>query len=802
MKSFLKKSMISTFIALIVISFSFTNITVNAKTSESEAYEIKVSYGIQGKYRAMKYIPVTVEVNSLERDFIGEIEVRVASSNMGTYDAYSKEVSLTKGEISKVTIPVKVLENSSKMTVNIVEDGKVLSQKKTLISNGRVTETNLFTGVLTDDATSLGYIGNVKFDSSRGFEGIIENVYLDENIIGENNLNIDGLDAIIINNYNMSNLKKEQYDAINSWINKGGTLILGAGANESKTIGSIDKDFLQVKSNGVKEENLTLVEDNLKLITSNLEVKDAKIKNGTSEKPLVYSIEKGRGEILITTFDLGLEPLISSKDASKFLSLILTDAANGIFDKNMNGGYMGQGYYRARELMQSIPINEIVGTKSLIVVFGLYALIIGVVLYIVLKKLNKRDLTWIAIPAISIVFALVIYFMGSSTRVNDVILNQNNIVSVDKDGKGLAKGYIGIGTKYKEDVIIEKPEDVTMNYITQDTHYYGNPEEEIKDRLRVKTTYKGNNSYFTFADSDALDMKTFEVIGKEQVIPKIDSNFNLSDGNLNGAVKNNLDKNINKLILVAGQNVWDLGELPKGEEKAIEGAATSGGAGLQAYSDTLNQKYYDARWNDKEKLKTEEYKNILRTSSLLASVSDELYINKEIKLIAITDLSIEYGIDFGKKSISKFDTTAIIQDVDIDFKSKDGTLNFPDGFFSYKVDSVNSSSNVHLDEYSGYIYGQGDIIFDYKIDDDIDVTEVMVKSGVDRYGYNGGENGEKFIYNYKTSNYEKITLSQGFEKIKDIENYIENNTVKIKVTVDEMKGQSMIPRITVKGREK
>lgn len=802
MKSFLKKSMISTFIALIVISFSFTNITVNAKTSESEAYEIKVSYGIQGKYRAMKYIPVTVEVNSLERDFIGEIEVRVASSNMGTYDAYSKEVSLTKGEISKVTIPVKVLENSSKMTVNIVENGKVLSQKKTLISSGRVTETNVFTGVLTDDATSLGYIGNVKFDSSRGFEGTIENVYLDENIIGENNLNIDGLDAIIINNYNMSNLKKEQYDAINSWINKGGTLILGAGANESKTIGSIDKDFLQVKSNGVKEENLTLVEDNLKLITSNLEVKDEKIKNGTSEKPLVYSIEKGRGEILITTFDLGLEPLISSKDASQFLSLILTDAANSIFDKNMNGGYMGQGYYRARELMQSIPINEMVGTKSLIIVFGLYALIIGVVLYIILKKLNKRDLTWIAIPAISIIFALVVYFMGSSTRVNDIILNQNNIVSVDKDGKGLAKGYIGIGTKYKEDVIIEKPEDVTMNYITQDMHYYGNPEEEIKDKLRVKTTYRGNNSYFTFADSDALDMKTFEVVGKEQVIPKIDSNFNLSDGNLNGAVKNNLDKNINKLILVAGQNVWDLGELPKGEEKAIEGATTSGGAGLQAYSDTLNQKYYDARWKNKEMLKTEEYKNILRTSSLLATIFDEVNINKEIKLIAITDLPIEYGIDFGKKSISKFDTTAIIQDVDIDFKSKDGTLNFPDGFFSYKVDSVNSSSNVHLDEYSGYIYGQGDIIFDYKIDDNIAVTEVIVKSGVDRYGYNGGENGEKFIYNYKTSDYEKITLSQGFEKIKDIENYIENNTMKIKVTVDEMKGQSMVPRITVKGREK
>lgn len=802
MKWFYKKSAITTILVLVITSLFFTSLEVKAKADSSENYEIKVSYGIQGKYRAMKYIPVTVEVNSLKKDFTGEVEIRVASSNARTYDAYSKEVSLTKGETSKVIIPVKVLENSSKMTVNIIENGKVLEQKKTLVSSGRVTETNMFVGILTDDATSLGYVGNVKFDSSRGFEGTIESVYLDENIIGENNLNIDGLDAIIINNYNMSKLKKEQYDAINSWINKGGTLILGTGANESKTIGSIDKDFLQVKSNGVKEENITLIEDNLKLITSNLEVKDAKIKNGTSEKPLIYSIEKGKGEILVTTFDLGLEPLISSKDASQFLSLILTDAANSIFDKNMNGGYIGQGYYRSRELIKTIPTNEIVGTTPLIVVFACYALIIGIVLYIVLKKLNKRDLTWIAVPVISVIFALVIYFIGSSTRVNDVILNQNNIVSVDKDGKGIAKGYIGIGTKYKDDVSIEKPEDLTMSYMTDDMYYYGNPEEEIQDRLRVKTTYKGNNSYFTFEDNDALDIKTFEVIGKEQVVPKIDSSFNLSDGNLNGSVKNNLDIQINKLILVVGQNVWDLGALSKGEEKTIEGASVSGAFSLQAYADTLSQKYYDARWNSKGDLKKEEYKNILRNSNLLTVVSDEITSSNQIKLVAITDLPIEYGMNFGKKSVSKFDTTAIVQDVNIDFKSKDGTLNFPDGYFSYKVDSVNSSANVHLDEYNGYIYGQGEIVFDYKIDNNIDVTEVIVKSGVDRYGYNGGENGEKHIYNYKTKGYEKVTLSQGYEKIKNIEDYIDNNTVKIKVTVDDMKGQSMVPKITVKGREK
>ena len=106
--------------------------------------------------------------------------------------------------------------------------------------------------------------------------------------------------------------------------------------------------------------------------------------------------------------------------------------------------------------------------------------------------------------------------MGSETRGNDIVLNQNNIISVDKDGKGTAKGYLGIGTKYKSDVIIEKPEDLTMNYSTTDNYYYSNQEQEETNILRVKTTYSGNNTYFTFNNSDALDMKSFEVVGKEQ----------------------------------------------------------------------------------------------------------------------------------------------------------------------------------------------------------------------------------------------------------------------------------------------
>ena len=333
MKSFLKKSLLVMFLALLVTTLSFNSLTVKADTNKNEAYEVKISSGLEGKFRALKYIPVTVEFISNEKDFNGEVEIRTSSSYTSTYDAYSKEISVSQGETGKVTIPIKLLEGSSKITVNLVENGKVLFEKKSLISNGRVNDSNLFMGVLTDDQTSLSYTGSINFDNPNmsGYKGVIDKVQLDENIIGENSLNIDGLDIILINNYNMSNLKAEQYTALSSWVNKGGTLIIGAGANEGKTIKNIDSDFLNIKSNGTNEKNIKLVNDNLNLIVSNLEIKDSKIKYGTNEEPLAYSISRGKGEIIVSTFDLGLEPLISSKDAGEFFNNMILDTINNFY---------------------------------------------------------------------------------------------------------------------------------------------------------------------------------------------------------------------------------------------------------------------------------------------------------------------------------------------------------------------------------------------------------------------------------------------------------------------------------------
>lgn len=798
MKNIIKRGINISLMFIFIVALVFPAKITNA-VEKANDYEMKVGYGIEGKYRALKNVPINIEVSALEKDFNGEVEVRVPTSIPGTYDSYSKELTVNKGDKINITIPIMVPDNTNKLSVNMVENGKVVLESKAILSEGRVSEGDLFAGLLTDDATALGYLGsvNIQIPNVGKYDNKVTSVKLDPSLIAENNLNIDGLDLIIINNFNMATLKKEHYDTLNTWVNRGGTLIIGTGVNESKTAKVIDSSLIKISSNGTKNEVVNIEGENLPLILSELNVENSTITSSQGNNTLLYSVEKGKGKVLVSTFDLGTEPFISSKAAIEYFKNLLTPLSENIFNK----GFQGSNYYdyESQQLIQRIPVDSVVSYKVIAAILAIYALIIGSVVYLVLKKIDKRDFMWIILPILAIGFSVIIYVTGAKTRVNDVVLNQFNIINVNELGKGSVKGIIGIGTKYKEDLTIEKPQDIVMNYITEN-YYYGSETTTDNKKLRVKTTYRDNDSYFTFKDSDALDMKKFEVSGKEQVIQTVDSSFNLVEGNLNGKVKNNLDNDIQRLILVAGESIWDIGEVKKGQEIDIKDLAITSSAGIASFADRMMQEYYDVRWGNKTDMYNDKYKFIRRHSQVLYSIANEISSNNGAKLIAITDMPIEYDITFNKDKISKFDTTATIQEVEVDFKDKDGNISFPEGYFKASINKIDT--NVHVDEYEGYIYGNGEVIFDYSIGNDIDVTEISVKPGMDRWGNSSNMASNAFVYNYNSGQYEVISINTAAFKLSKANNYVENGVFKIKMEVRDGKGSAMIPRIVVVGREK
>lgn len=784
-------------LSIFILSLVIPNLKVNASKNNSK-YDLTISYGIDGKYKAQKYMPVTVQINNLEQDFNGEVEVRVTSDSNGGYDAYCKEVSASKGENISVTIPVKFLEGNNTGTVCIIENGKVLYEEKLLISSGRISDGNAFTGLLSDDPTALGYLGNITyFDSNYSNTGKMNCVNLTEDMLDENGLNIDGLDVIIINNYNMANLSDNQYNSLNNWVNSGGTLLIGAGGNESKTINNINKSFLNITSNGTSEQNVKTGSESLNLILSQITLEDSVVTVNSNENELVYSLDRGAGKILITAFDLGLEPFISSNDAV----IMLQDMLKGTFDKIYEGNYQG-GYYSASyevsNLLGNIPVDNTVSTLTLGIVLGVYAILVGIVIYLILKKMEKRDLIWGLIPITAIVFTVMIYFLGSKTKIKDVIVNSTNIISVDEDGRGQINSYIGIASKNKGNIKIEKEEDLKMQYMSDDYYYYGDTDYNAKT-LRVKTTYTNDNSYFTVANNNVAEVNKFKISGKEIVMPKVENTLSIKDGKLEGTIKNNLDSDIKKLVIVSGKTVWDLGQVNKGEEISIADLDNNASSGLLGYANSLSNEYYESRWNDQIDSKDPKFKNIQRYVSLFNLLEYEGYLEATTKIIAITDLPVDYNLDLESKSISNYNLTAVIQEANIDFKDESGNISFPEGYFSYTVSELDN--RVDYDYYDGYIYGEGEIVLDYKIDDNVDVKEITINVYTDQWSYQYGLNGEYYIYNYNTNEYEEFKLTSGSYKVINDGSYSLNNIIKIKVVASENR-ESAAPKLGIKGVEK
>ena len=797
MKKTISKRIFTVILSIFILSLVIPNVKVNATKNDSK-YDLTISYGIDGKYKALKYMPVTVQINNLEKDFNGEVEVRVTSDSSGGYNAYSKEVSASKGENISVTIPVKFLDGNSNGAVCIIEKGKVLYEKKLLISSGRVNEGNAFTGLLTDDSTALGYLGNITyFDSNYSSTGKMNCVNLTEDMLDEDGLSIDGLDVIIINNYNMANLNDKQYKSLNNWVNSGGTLLIGAGANESKTINNINKRFLNIASNGTMEKSVKTGSENLNLILSQINLEDSTVIVNSNENELVYSLDRGEGKILITSFDLGLEPFISSNDAAIMLQNILIETFDKIYEENYQGGYYSTSY-EISNILGNIPVENAVSPLTLGVVLGVYAILVGIVIYLILKKMKKRDLTWVLIPATAVVFTVMIYLLGSKMKIKDVIVNSANIISVDEDGRGQINSYIGIASKNKENIKIEKEEDLQMQYLSNDYYYYGDTNYDAKT-LRVKTTYTNDTSYFTVANNNVAEVNKFEISGKEIVMPKLENTLRIKDGNLEGTIKNNLDADIKKLVIVSGKTVWDLGQVAKGEEISITDLRSKGSSGLQGYANSLNDEYYQSRWDDEIDSKDPKFKNIQRYVSLLNLLGYTDYLGTTTKIIAITDLPVDYSLNLESKSISNYDLTAVIQEANIDFKDENGNISFPEGYFSYTVSELDN--RVDYDYYNGYIYGEGEIVLDYKIDDNVDIKEINIEAFTDQWGYQYGLNGDYYIYNYNTNQYEEFKLTSGSYKVINDGSYSLDNIIKIKVVASENRDNAA-PKLGIKGVEK
>jgi hypothetical protein len=91
-----------------------------------------------------------------------------------------------------------------------------------------------------------------------------------------------------------------------------------------------------------------------------------------------------------------------------------------------------------------------------IAILAVYVVLVGPLLFIILKKMDKRSLTWVLVPSFAVLFTAIVYLVGSDTRINEPYVGYVELLSFEEENIVQENVYFALtapyNNRYKVDI--------------------------------------------------------------------------------------------------------------------------------------------------------------------------------------------------------------------------------------------------------------------------------------------------------------------------------------------------------------
>ncbi|MBK1811794.1 hypothetical protein JHL18_14325 [Clostridium sp. YIM B02505] len=776
-------------IALMMPLILFKGEVVKADTKKDISVKTKV--GFNDKYKVGYFTPVTISIKNDYKDIQGTVEVKVPTSE-NKYDSYMKNLSIQKGTEKVVTINVPVKQAFLKYEISIKDGSEEVYSEEIKVGSAN-NQTVKFVGILSDDFDSLTYLN--KFPAPKGVTVSTELIKLDEKEFPDYLRVLQSFDVIIINNFDSSKLSKEAYESLKSWVKLGGTLLVGTGTNYNKTLSIFKDDFIKGKPGEIINVNTSKIynvatngDNNNSVSVENLNIQidgsSTNIQEGNTK--LLQTLKIGSGYVAIAGFDFGLKPFVGWANNSAFGEKIFGMInPNFVVSDKFDNSYRN-GYFSVSGLVSSL-MDKKANINIYLAVLIIYIVLVAPITYFILKKLDKRELMWITVPCMAIVFGVVIYFLGSGTRLSEVVTNNANIISLDSKGVATKNTYVGIFTPKKMNVEVSSKEGKRLESL--DNPNYNGDAENAK-RNEVDTVIREDKGSLEFKNKSVLASRTLSIPSTTINLGKIESNISLDGDNIKGSIKNSTLYDFEYCYVITPKTYYILGPVKKGQSVNVDKKSGD-------YVGDVNQLTYDKKIYNLNTANASE-EDRFNADLLRMSYSQSMQPTrvKDISVVAITKDTISKPLIVnGKDSVVK-DRTIIRMPIVLNFRSGD-TMQYPQGFVEHRI---LNASNVNYDPYGDVFYNTGTPEIIYNIDKNIIVSELkLYLESIN--GKVGSYNATLEIYDYKQDKYVSKT-GDSFNS-DEIKKYLNgDNELKIKLTIGNNGEPVQVPEISVKGKVK
>jgi hypothetical protein len=436
---------------LILLTVTLASILViyPVPAQESSNISMSVDIGFDSRCKENHWTQVRAILENNGPDTSGQIEAHLISFS-GQRTVYASFVELPGLSRKELSLYVYPDGHRAEVEVFFIVNGQPAAAQTVLLNCSPTND--LLIGLWAASPTAFYGLSDLA-QASRA-PALIS---IDSQHIPERAEAMGALDILVIAGVDTGQLNQAQRVSLQEWLEQGGRLVVAGGPHWQMTAAGIG-DLLPLQPvRSVTLPDLNALHDltpqqsgpgaleGPAVVATGALAESAQmiVSYGDRDQgnlPLVVQNRIGAGSVYYLAADPSLAPWNGWNGSPGFFRNLL---GRPLDLPSWNSG-LGDGY-SANLAASRIPALDLPSGFLICGFLGLYVLAAGPMNYYVLRKLKRRELAWISVPALVIVFSVLSILVGNFMRGGQPVLNKLSIIQV-RPGASEAQvdGIVGV----------------------------------------------------------------------------------------------------------------------------------------------------------------------------------------------------------------------------------------------------------------------------------------------------------------------------------------------------------------------
>jgi hypothetical protein len=392
---------------------------------------------------------------------------------------------------------------------------------------------------------------------------------------------LSAIDRLVWQDVDASDLSPAQLGALRGWVAQGGRLVIVGGTGGPGLLSAFPDELLPYRPSATVDVPASVLGTLLGELPSTATDLTAlggpagagRTLAAVGDRVVAAELTFGNGSVTILGFDPTTPWIADSKaDAAIWRRVLPARSGSAAFTSGADDSQL----VNAVSSLSAAALPPIGGLFALLVA---YIVLIGPVNYLVLRRLGRRELAWLTMPALIGVFAVAAYVFGASLRGTDILVNEVALVrGAPGTDAGQGQVYLGVFSPGRGTYQLEIPGGALLTApISQETGGMpgaGSLDVLQGDPARVRDLAVGFSSIRTIRADTPLPA------------PNLAIDLRLEDRHLKGTVTNHSSSTVEGVAVVLGASVAKLGDLGPGASATVDVEARGDPLG-QSLSDKL-----------------------------------------------------------------------------------------------------------------------------------------------------------------------------------------------------------------------